>query len=95
MKKKMWEETEFRKASNDLSEAASDAPDVQEEDATIRTYKDTVFRLLFNNREKMLELYNALYDTNYPPETPVDINTIQEALHLQENNRKAPAWSPA
>ena len=48
MKKKMWEETEFRKASNDLSEAASDAPDVQEEDATIRNYKDTV---LYNVNE--------------------------------------------
>ena len=49
---------------------------MQTPDTTIRNYKDTVFRLLFNNKEKMLELYNALYDTNYPPGTPVDINTI-------------------
>jgi len=51
-----------------------------------REYKDSVFRLLFNNEEKMLELYNALYDTNYPPGTPVDINTIQEALYLTDKN---------
>lgn len=51
-----------------------------------RKYKDTVFRLIFNNKEKMLELYNALYDTNYPPDTPVDINTIEEALYLSDKN---------
>jgi len=51
-----------------------------------RKYKDTVFRLIFNNEEKMLELYNALYDTNYPPGTPVDINTIEEALYLSDKN---------
>ena len=34
----------------------------------------------------MLELYNALYDTNYPPDTPVDINTIEEALYLSDKN---------
>ena len=51
-----------------------------------RKYKDTVFRLIFNNEEKMLELYNALYDTNYPPGTPVNINTIEEALYLSDKN---------
>ena len=55
-------------------------------DITIRNYKDTVFRLIFNNKEKMLELYNALYDTSYPPGTPVDINTIEEALYLSDKN---------
>ena len=57
-----------------------------EKDITVRNHKDTVFRLIFNNKEKMLELYNALYDTNYPPGTPVDINTIEEALYLADKN---------
>lgn len=57
-----------------------------EDDITVRNYKDTVFRLLFNNKEKMLELYNAHYETDYPPGTPVDINTIQEALYLSDKN---------
>ena len=26
----------------------------------IRNYKDTVFRMLFNNKEKLLELYNGV-----------------------------------
>lgn len=34
----------------------------------------------------MLELYNALYDTNYSPGTPVDINTIESALYLTDKN---------
>ncbi len=55
-------------------------------DITLRNHKDTVFRLIFNNKEKMLELYNALYDTNYPPGTPVDINTIESALYLADKN---------
>ena len=58
----------------------------KEKDITVRNHKDTVFRLIFNNKEKMLELYNALYDTNYPPGTPVDINTIEEALYLAHKN---------
>ena len=51
-----------------------------------RTYKDSVFRLIFNNEEKMLELYNALFDTSYPQGTPVDVNTIEEALYMSDKN---------
>lgn len=61
-------------------------PEQYDEDLTVRNHKDTVFRLIFNHEDKMLELYNALYDTNYPPGTPVDINTIEEALYLSDKN---------
>ena len=57
-----------------------------DEDVTARNHKDTVFRLVFNNKSAMLELYNALYDTNYPPGTPVDINTIESALYRSGKN---------
>lgn len=30
-----------------------------------RKYKDTVFRMLFNNKMHLLELYNAINGTNY------------------------------
>lgn len=30
-----------------------------------REYKDTVFTMLFNNKEKLLELYNGINGTNY------------------------------
>lgn len=30
-----------------------------------RNYKDSMFRVLFNDEEKIRELYNALEDTDY------------------------------
>ncbi len=36
-----------------------------EEPNVIRNHKDTVFRLLYRDETKLLELYNALNDTNY------------------------------
>ena len=44
------------------------------------TYKDEVFRRLFNDKEKILELYNALTGENYPPDTDVKIVTLDNAV---------------
>lgn len=44
------------------------------------TYKDGVFRRLFNDKEKILELYNALTGKNYPPDTDVKIVTLDNAV---------------
>ena len=44
------------------------------------TYKDGVFRRLFNDKEKILELYNALTGENYPPDTDVKIVTLDNAV---------------
>ena len=30
-----------------------------------RNYKDTVFVTVFHEKEKLIELYNAIFDTNY------------------------------
>ena len=57
-----------------------------ENDILNRTYKDTVFRMLFSEKEKLIELYNAIYDTNYTADTPVDINTIEEVLYKKLKN---------
>ena len=51
-----------------------------------RNYKDSVFRIIFNNPDKLIELYNAIFDTNYGPETPIDINTIEEAMYVTQKN---------
>ena len=51
-----------------------------------RNYKDSVFRLVFGEPEKMIELYNAIFDTNYPPDTEIDINTIEEVFHKTQKN---------
>ena len=51
-----------------------------------RNYKDSVFRVIFSEPEKMIELYNAIFDTNYPPDTHIDINTIEEVFHRVQKN---------
>lgn len=51
-----------------------------------RTYKDGVFRSLFNNEEKLLELYNALTDRNYPEGTPIKIITLDNVIFNEIKN---------
>lgn len=51
-----------------------------------RNYKDTVFRKLFSEKEKLIELYNALEDANYGPDTKVEITTLEDALFVDRKN---------
>jgi hypothetical protein len=45
-----------------------------------KNYKDTVFRLLFNDAEKSAELFNAINGTNIKPKD-IEINTIQNPFY--------------
>ena len=45
-----------------------------------RTYKDTLFRHIFNNEPAALELYNALKGTNYTNVSIIKINTLKDLL---------------
>jgi predicted transposase/invertase (TIGR01784 family) len=51
-----------------------------------RKYKDTVFRRLFNTQEKLLELYNALFGTNYKDWSAIKINTLDNVLFMGMRN---------
>jgi predicted transposase/invertase (TIGR01784 family) len=44
-------------------------------------YKDRVFNKLFSAPDKILGLYNAISQNSYPPETAVDITTIENVLY--------------
>ena len=48
-----------------------------------REYKDSVFRLLFNNKENVINLYNAIAGKEYTAETQVNFTTIEEETGLQ------------
>ncbi len=48
--------------------------------------KDSVFTLLFKEKEKLIELYNAIEGTNYSSNTKIEINTLQNALFLDRIN---------
>ena len=51
-----------------------------------RNYKDTVFRLLFNDREKLLSLFNAVNGTSYRKPEELEIITLQNAVYLSMKN---------
>ncbi len=52
----------------------------QEMPELTRTYKDSVFVTIFHDEKKLIELYNALFDTNYDENTPIEIVTIKDVL---------------
>jgi len=49
-------------------------------------YKSSVFSLLFSDPDLLRELYCALEGVNLPPNVPVTINTLNEALFMDRIN---------
>ena len=47
-----------------------------------RNYKDTVFRMLFNNKEALLSLYNAINGTHYDRTDDLEIITLENAVYM-------------
>ena len=46
----------------------------------IRNYKDSVFRMLFSEKKRLLSLYNALNGTDYTDPEELEINTLENAI---------------
>lgn len=53
---------------------------------TNRRYKDTVFRMLFSNREYLLQLYNAVNNTDYDNPDDLTITTLENAVYMSMKN---------
>ena len=51
-----------------------------------RNYKDTVFRMLFNNKEALLSLYNAINGTHYDRTDDLEITTLENAVYMAMKN---------
>ena len=51
-----------------------------------RKYKDTVFRLLFSDRENLLSLYNAIAGTSYQNADRLKIVTLENAVYMGMKN---------
>ena len=51
-----------------------------------RNYKDTVFRMLFNDKENLLSLYNALNRTKYTDTDGLEITTLENAVYMNYKN---------
>ena len=51
-----------------------------------RNYKDSVFRMLFSEKDKLIELYNAIFDTDYTDDESVDITTLEDVVFKTMKN---------
>ena len=49
-------------------------------------YKDRLFRLVFNNKRDLLDLYNALNNTCYENPNDLEVNTLEDAVYLSMKN---------
>ena len=52
----------------------------------LRNYKDRIFRMLFKEKHRALELYNALNNTDYTNEDALVITTLENAIYLGMKN---------
>ena len=51
-----------------------------------KKYKDTVFRMLFSDRENLLSLYNAINGTTYENPEALEIVTFENAIYMGMKN---------
>ncbi len=49
-------------------------------------YKDSVFTKLFNDEDRLRELYAALEGIEYDPVIPITINTLEDVLYMDRIN---------
>ena len=52
----------------------------------IRNQKDTVFRKLFERKEELLSLYNAVNGTRYDNPDDLEVNTLDNAIYMAMKN---------
>lgn len=51
-----------------------------------RTYKDSLFRLVFERKEDLLDLYNAINGTDYRDVDELEVNVLENALYMGVKN---------
>ena len=51
-----------------------------------RTFKSTLFIMLFENRKNLLELYNAITGKHYADPELLEINTLENAIYMSMKN---------
>lgn len=59
---------------------------MQESVSINRTYKDRLFKIIFEDKKELLSLYNALTGKNYQNPDELEINTIDDAIYMHLKN---------
>lgn len=54
-----------------------------------RSYKDSLFRMLFRNRNNLLSLYNAVNQTAYTDPDLLTVVTLENAVYMNMKNNVA------
>ena len=62
----------------------SDTPRAGE--SPLRTHKDSTFRLLFSEKARAIELYNAVSNEHLPPDTELTYTTLENAVYVDRKN---------
>lgn len=52
----------------------------------MRIHKDTVFRMLFRDKKKLLSLFNAVNGTHYEEPEELQVNTLENAIYMNMKN---------
>ncbi len=72
--------------TNNLTETTRDK-NLQANDLQVnRTYKDTLFRMIFKDKDKLLSLYNALNGTDYADTAEFEIVTLENEVYMSMKN---------
>jgi len=58
----------------------------EERPSIVRTYKDTLFRMIFKDKEELLSLYNAVNDTQYTDPSELEVTTLENAVYMNVKN---------
>lgn len=51
-----------------------------------RTYKDSLFRMIFREKKELLSLYNAINSSDYSDPELLEVNTIEDVLYMGIKN---------
>ncbi len=51
-----------------------------------RQYKDRLFKLIFKEKRDLLQLYNAMNDTDYDNPEDIEVNTLEDAVYMGMKN---------
>ncbi|MDR1874100.1 MAG: hypothetical protein LBQ90_03675, partial [Synergistaceae bacterium] len=54
-----------------------------------REYKNSVFMKLCEDKKRLLEIYNAISNRNYPLDTEIEVVTLDNVLFLGRRNDAA------
>lgn len=67
-----------------INERVTDKPD--SDIRVLRVHKDTVFRMLFRDRDKLLSLFNAVNGTHYENPEKLQVHTLENAIYMNMKN---------